>query len=114
MSRSLYYQVEKSFRDYSPDIEAVNIHYILAAEDVAPDWSQRRTLYLPRVDDETRRITLNLPLSIESTNGETTNYMLHYFFEIFQSGDRIYSPEFAEHVMTAPREPIKVSRERGE
>jgi hypothetical protein len=94
------YQIEKSFRDYSSEIEAVNIHYLVVAEDGVPDWSQRHTLYLPRTDDETRRITLNLPLSIESANGPTTRYLLHYYFEIFQGGDRSYSPQFTEQVIT--------------
>ena len=107
------YQVEKSFRDYSADIEAVSIHYILALEDEVPDWSQRRTLYLPRSDDETRRITLKLPSSIESAKGETTHYVLHYYFEIFQSGDRSYSPQFSEHVVTDRGDPDKNAKGTG-
>jgi hypothetical protein len=104
------YEVEKSFRDYSSDIEAVNIHYIVVAEDGVPDWSQRCTLYLPRTDDETRRITLNLPLSIESPKGPTTRYLLHYYFEIFQGGDRSYSPQFTEQVTTDLADRAKISK----
>jgi hypothetical protein len=92
--------VEKSFRDYSIDIEAVSIHYVISPDEQRPDWSQRSTLFLPRVDGDVRKIALMLPRSIESSKGVTNHYLLHYYFEICKGGDRVYSPQFTEQVVT--------------
>jgi hypothetical protein len=95
-----YHLVEKSFRDYSKDIEAVNIHYVVCSDDTPPDWSLQSTLYVPRVEGEIRKVALNLPLSIKSSNGVTSDYLLHYYFEIVEGGDRVYSPQFTEKIET--------------
>ena len=112
------YLVEKSFRDYETDIEAVSIHYIIAPLGTAPDWSQRRSLYMPLVDDETRRVHLKLPLSIsEPTKGTTSRFSLHYYFEIFRAGDQSFSQTYTEEVETGEEAPARISdstnRKRG-
>jgi hypothetical protein len=97
-----YHHIVKSFEDYADDIEAVNIHYIVAPIGDAPDWErQRSTRYMPPGDDRVRMKTLRLPLSItDSADLETDRYALHYYFEIFQGGDRTYSPVYSEEIVT--------------
>lgn len=97
-----HHQIVKSFRDYAEDIEAVNIHYVITDAGETPDWTnQRSTRYMPPGADRVRRKTLKLPMSIlDSSNRATDRYMLHYYFEIFQDGDRSYSPLYSEEIVT--------------
>jgi len=104
------YLLEKSFRDYDHDIEAVSIHYIVAPLGTDPDWSQRRSLYMPLVDGETRRVGLKLPLSIsDPSKGTTSRFSLHYYFEIFRAGDQTFSSTYAEEVETGGEAPARIS-----
>ena len=97
-----HHQIVKSFQDYADDIEAVNIHYVATAVGDAPDWAnQRSTRYMPPGVDRVRVKTLKLPMSIiDSSNQETDRYVLHYYFEIFQDGDRNYSQLYSEEIVT--------------
>jgi hypothetical protein len=96
------YRVVKLFRDYAEDIEAVNIHYALTALGAMPDWDRSRvTHYMPLTDGPIRMKELRLPQSISSSSGEpASRYSLHYYFEIFRSGDRNYSPLYTEEIST--------------
>jgi hypothetical protein len=98
------HRVVKWFRDYAGDIEAVNIHYALTALDEMPDWNHARTTrYMPLVGRLMRMKELRLPLSISDSDGRPTNrYVLHYYFEVCQGGDRQYSPLYSEQVVTGP------------
>jgi hypothetical protein len=101
--------LEKSFRD-DDDIEAVSINYIVAPLGIAPDWSQRRSLYMPLVDGETRRVSLKLPLSIpDPSKGTTSRFSLHYYFEIFRAGDQTFSSTYAEDVETGGEASARIS-----
>ena len=104
------YLLEKSFHDYDHDIEAVSIHFIVAPPGTDPDWSQRRSLYMPLVDGETRRVGLKLPLSIpDSSKGTTSRFSLHYYFEIFRAGDQTFSSTYTEEVETGDEAPARIS-----
>ena len=99
-----HYAVEKSFLDYADDIEAVNIHYLVTLIDDIPDWEHYRcTRFMPLVKEKTRRKTLKLPRHVETAAGvATARYLLHYYFEIFQNGDRRYTPLFTEEINADP------------
>src|SRR5215471_13733257 len=96
------HRVVKWFRDYADDIEAVNIHYALTAPDETPDWSQTRsTRYMPLIGKSVRMKELRLPPSVVDSQGRPSKrYLLHYYFEVCQSGDRQYSPLYSEEVVT--------------
>jgi hypothetical protein len=102
MSSIDYHTVEKSFFDYAGDIEAVNIHYVVTVIGNVPDWENyRATRFMPMAEGGTRKKLLKLPRQIESTAGPpTARYLLHYYFEIFQDGDRHYTPLFTEEINT--------------
>ena len=112
MSSSAYYSVEKSFHDYADDIEAVNIHYVVTLIGAVPDWEHYRcTRYMPIVHGRMRSKVLKLPREISETpdNTSTARYLLHHYFEIFQGGDRHYTPLFTEEVDTVMAPPIAAS-----
>jgi hypothetical protein len=98
------HRVVKWFRDYADDIEAVNIHYALTAVDETPDWNHARaTRYMPPVGGSIRVKELRLPRYLSDSQGRpSSRYMLHYYFEVCQSGDRQYSPLYSEEVTTGP------------
>jgi hypothetical protein len=97
-----HYTVEKSFLDYADDIEAVNIHYVLTLIEDIPDWEHHRcTRFMPLVQEKMRRKTLKLPKQVETSAGvAAARYLLHYYFEIFQDGDRHYTQLFTEEINT--------------
>jgi hypothetical protein len=96
------HRVVKWFHDYADDIEAVNIHYVLTALDEKPDWNHARaTRYMPLVDRTLRMKELKLPQFILDPQGRpSAHYTLHYYFEVWQGGDRHYSPLYSEPVVT--------------
>jgi hypothetical protein len=98
-----YHIVEKTFWDYAADIEAVSIHYAVTALGKIPKWEKcRSTRFMPIADGRLRRKLLKLPARVADPNAGTPSarYLLHYYFEIFQSGDRHYSPLYTEEVQT--------------
>jgi hypothetical protein len=109
--------IEKTFDDFADDIEAVTIHYALSPLGDEPDWDQERvSKFMPLVgaeddpdeDGEIRRRarTLKLPARITTRDGSTTDhYLLHHYFEYWQSGFRHYSPHYSEEINAggAPR-----------
>jgi hypothetical protein len=101
-SNRTFHRIVKWFNDYAEDIEAVNIHYVLTPVGETPDWSlSRATRYMPLVDRSLRMKELRLPISISDSQGqESSRYALHYYFEIWQGGDRKYSPLYSEEVAT--------------
>jgi hypothetical protein len=112
MSSSVYHSVEKSFHDYADDIEAVNIHYVVTSIADIPDWEHYRcTRYMPIVHGRMRGKVLKLPRKVtESPDGAlTARYLLHYYFEIFQGGDKHYTSLFTEEIDTdLPQPPTAV------
>jgi hypothetical protein len=118
--------LEKEFYDYANDIEAVNIHYVWTPLGGTPDWeTQRATRFMPFIRTTSLRVAgaesnasspgtadptntrlrkkiLKLPTQItDPENGELIdNYLLHYYFEVFQDGHRHYSPLYTEEVTT--------------
>lgn len=118
------YSLEKEFLDYAEDIEAVNIHYLWTPLGEVPDWEQQRiTRYMPFVRTEAidspasplpadgenvsspskrRQKILKLPLHLtdQESGLVVDHYLLHYYFEIFQSGHRHYSPLYTEEIVT--------------
>ena len=103
MSSTAYHVVEKFFRDYADDIEGVNIHYVVTRIGEAPNWEAwRSTRYMPIVKGATRKKALRLPklLFDPETGAGMAHYLLHYYFEIFQGGDRHYSQLYTEEVVT--------------
>jgi hypothetical protein len=103
MSSTAYYSVEKLFYDYADNIEAVNIHYAVTLIGGIPDWEHYRcTRYMPIVKENTRIKVLRLHKEITSPEADasTARYLLHYYFEIFQDGDRHYTPLFTEEIDT--------------
>jgi len=103
MSSSAYYAVEKSFHDYADDIEAVNIHYVTTLIGAVPDWEHYRcTRFMPILRGRLRSKVLKLPREIiEAPDGmRSARYLLHHYFEIFQGGDRYYTPLFTEEIDT--------------
>ena len=104
MVSTAYYSVEKRFYDYADNIEAVNIHYALTLIGGIPDWEHYRcTRYMPIVNDHSRIKVLRLPRQITSADADmpAARYLLHYYFEIFQDGDRHYTPLFTEEIDTS-------------
>jgi len=101
------HRVVKWFRDYTDDIEAVSIHYVLTAVEETPDWNHARaTRYMPLVGRSIRMKELRLPSSVSDSQGRLCgHYTLHYYFEVCQGGDRQYSPLYSEAVVTGPTGP---------
>jgi hypothetical protein len=101
-----YHLLEKIFTDYADNIEGVNIHYALTTLGATPDWeNQRLTRFMPVSSDGVRRKVLRLPLSINDAQDDepVSTYLLHYYFEIFQDGDRHYSQPYVEEIETGAR-----------
>jgi hypothetical protein len=99
-----HYTVDKEFRDFADDVEAVNLHYLCTPIGVEPDWeSNRATRYMPLVEPGGRRLRLELPAQvIDSRTGRpTTRYSLLHYFEIFRGGDRQYSQIYTEVINTS-------------
>jgi hypothetical protein len=102
MAMGSFHVVEKTFRDYADDIEGVNIHYLVTPLDEVPDWAgQRATRFMPLSADRVRRKSLKLPITLDSHGTPTGRYLLHYYFEVIQGGERHYSPLFTEEIVTA-------------
>jgi hypothetical protein len=105
-----WHYVEKEFRDDADDIEAVTIHYLWTPFGGEPDWDQRATLFMPRVARRSplRKRRLKMPRQIvDPASGTLTDqYVLHYFFEIFQDGQRHYSPLYTEEMPTGADIPV--------
>jgi len=119
-----WYYIEKEFYDHADDIEGVNIHYVWTPLGSEADWeNQRVTRFMPHIqaslteissalssnsEEESpslprlRKKLLKLPLQISDpeNNTSTRQYLLHYYFEIFQDGHRHYSPLYTEEVNT--------------
>jgi hypothetical protein len=102
------YEVEKSFYDYSEDVEAVCIHFAVTPLYEVPDWNnQRITRFMPLISDPNgepsrlRVCNLALPPLIKTETGQSTgHYLLHHYFEVYQGGSRHYSPRFTEEIET--------------
>lgn len=121
MATDADFLIEKSFDDFAEDIEAVTIHYAFSPLGDEPDWDQERvSKYMPRLttgeddddaddeaDDRTNRRrarTLRLPARITTRDGSATDrYLLHHYFEYWQSGSRHYSPHYSEEIDTSGR-----------
>ena len=90
----------------------MNIHYALTLIGGIPDWEHYRcTRYMPIVHRRTRIKVLRLPRQIrrDADNASTARYLLHHYFEIFQDGDRHYTPLFTEEIDTVLAPPIAAS-----
>ncbi|MGE0822581.1 MAG: hypothetical protein AB7G75_07595 [Candidatus Binatia bacterium] len=121
-----YYILEKEFRDYAEDIEAVFIHYICTSSREEPNWAQQRvTRYMPvvqathphnRQNDNPstseapaarmyrlRKKVLKVPLHFLDTENDEENsrYLFHHYFEIIQDGRRHTSPLYTEEVVVS-------------
>jgi hypothetical protein len=104
----MWYCLEKEFIDHDADIEGVNIHYVYGPVGTSPDWDEHRvTRFMPVVrgssgDERVRRAHLRLPIEIDdpAVSGATRHYALHYYFEIFEQGQRHYSQLYSEEVVT--------------
>jgi hypothetical protein len=111
MSGDAEFIIEKCFDDFAEDIEAVTIHYAYSPLGEWPDWEQERISRFMRVqaggvDAPGRRVgTLRLPKQIVTGAGTSTDhYLLHHYFEFWQSGYRHYSPHFTEEIVTGGNE----------
>jgi len=110
MAIGSYHVVEKTFRDYADDIEGVNIHYLITPVDEVPDWAKQRvTRFMPLSEDRLRRKSLKLPIALDSHGTPTGRYLLHYYFEVIQGGERHYSPLFTEEIVTAACNPANMA-----
>ncbi len=98
-----YHVIDKEYRDFADDIEAVSIHYLCAANGADPDWEKDRvTRFMPVVKPGLRRFRLKLPLQlIDPQCGQPVSaYTLFYYFEVWRDGDRQYSPIYSETLET--------------
>jgi hypothetical protein len=96
--------VDKEYRDFVDDIEAVNIHYLCVPHGAEADWDNGRvTRFMPLVEPGLRRLSLKLPVQlVDPRNGRPVNdYTLLYYFEVCRSGDRQYSQIFIETMDSA-------------
>jgi hypothetical protein len=94
-----YHIVDKEYRDFADDIEAVSIHYLCVPNGAESDWDNRRiTRFMPLVEPGLRRLSLRLPVQlVDPRSGRPVNqYTLLYYFEVFRGGDRHYSQIFTE------------------
>jgi hypothetical protein len=100
------HRIVKWFRDYADDIEAVNIHYAVTALGDTPDWNHTRTTrYMPLIGRSIRFKELRLPPFVcDSLGRRLTHYVLHYYFEVCQGGDRHYSPLYSEEIVTESKD----------
>jgi len=104
-----WFYVEKEFRDYADDIEGVKINYLCTPFGGDPDWDQRATLFMPRVARRSplRKRRLRIPTQVldPGSGTPTDQYVLHYYFEIFQGGQRHYSQLYTEEITTGAEVP---------
>ena len=57
--------VEKEYRDFADDIEAVSIHYLCVPTGADADWDNGRvTRFMPLVEPGMRRLSLKLPVQL--------------------------------------------------
>jgi hypothetical protein len=94
-----YHVIDKEYRDFADDIEAVSIHYLCAANDADPDWNKHRvTRFMPLVEPGLRQLRLKLPFQlIDPQSGQPVSaYTLFYYFEVWRGGDRQYSQIYSE------------------
>jgi hypothetical protein len=97
------YTVEKEFRDFADDIEAVSIHYLCTPTGLEADWDAGRvTRSMPIVEPGVRRLQLRLPAQIVDPRAgrPTRRYTLLHYFEVFRGGDRHYSQVYDEIIDT--------------
>jgi hypothetical protein len=102
------FEVEKEYWDDGAGIEAVNIHYLWTVGDQEPDWeADRLTLFMPPSRSEgagrrhrARRLQLPSRIPDPGTGRMTDRYTLHHYFEIFEHGERRYSPRYREEIVT--------------
>lgn len=97
------YVIEKEFRDFADDIEAVSIHYLCAPTGLEANWEAGRvTRSMPIVEPGIRRLKLGLPAQVvDPRSGRPTRrYTLFHYFELFRGGDRHYSPVYDETIDT--------------
>lgn len=99
-----HYPVDKEYRDFADDIEAVSIHYLCVPNGAEPQWdSGRVTRFMPLVEPGVRRLRLKLPVQlVDGRSGlPVSQYTLLYYFEVCRSGDRHYSQIYSEPVNAA-------------
>jgi hypothetical protein len=98
-----YHVVDKEYRDFADDIEAVSIHYVCVPNGAEPDWDRdRATRFMPLVEPGVRRLRLKLPAQlVDPQRGlPVSAYTLSYYFEVWRSGDRQYSQIYSEALDT--------------
>ena len=102
------FEIEKEYWDDGAGIEAVNIHYLWTAPGQEPDWeADRHTRFMPPSRAEgagrrhrARRLKLPARIPDPATGRLTDRYTLHHYFEIFEHGQRRYSPRYREEITT--------------
>ena len=119
--------LKKEFFDTADDIESVAIHYTWTPLGQAPDWSgHRESRLMPAgemlktgvgevakygppapsvpqyIHPKLRKKVLKMPNDIrdEEAGRWTGDYNLHYYYEIFQAGQRHYSPVYTDEIRT--------------
>jgi hypothetical protein len=67
--------VDKEYRDFADDIEAVSIHYVCVPNGAEADWNNGRvTRFMPLVDPGVRRLSLKLPVQlVDPRSGRPVN-----------------------------------------
>lgn len=117
----LAWYLKKEWIDRAEDIEAVHVHYIHTPHDEAPDWQHPHQRWpmsggallkgLPRLgahgeppqqpEGSVRQHVLKLPLQVWDASREewTANYLLHYFYEVFQAGRRWATDVFCDEIV---------------
>jgi len=98
--------VDKEYRDFADDIEAVSIHYLCVPSGAAADWDNGRvTRFMPLVDPGVRRLSLKLPVQlVDPRSGRPVNdYTVLYYFEVCRGGDRHYSQIYTEAIRSAAK-----------
>lgn len=94
-----HHMVEKEYRDFADDIEAVSIHYLCVPTGADADWDNGRvTRFMPLVEPGIRRLSLKLPVQlVDPRSGRpVSDYSVLYYFEICRGGDRQYSQIYTE------------------
>jgi hypothetical protein len=64
---------------------------------------------MPLSADRVRRKSLKLPITLDSHGTPTGRYLLHYYFEVIQGGERHYSPLFTEEIVTTACNPANMA-----
>jgi hypothetical protein len=96
--------VDKEYRDFADDIEAVSIHYLCVPSGAEADWDNGRvTRFMPLVEPGVRRLSLKLPVQlVDPRSGRPVNeYTVLYYFEVCRGGDRHYSQIYTEVMYSA-------------